>query len=128
MKWGCCVPGRLPAGLIATAFCAGLALVRPGVADATEPTADGTQQTQAVPQEPEATQAEPEFKPPPGYKTRKRGDKVVYCRKELVEGTRFTKDKCYDRVQLKEIEALMEQQRREMDQRRRICPQPTACG
>jgi hypothetical protein len=49
-------------------------------------------------------------------------------RKELVKGTRFTKDKCYDKVRLREIESLTEQQRREMDQRRRICPPPTACG
>lgn len=87
-----------------------------------------TPQAQAAPQEPQAAKAEPEFKPPPGYKSKKRGDKVVWCLKELVEGTRFTNDKCNDKVQIKEIESLMEQQRREMDQRRRICPQPTVCG
>ena len=96
------------------------------MAGGTEP--EVAQAPQAARQNADAARAEPEFKPPPGYKTRKRGDKVVYCRKELVEGTRFTKDRCYDKVQLKEIESLMEQQRREMDQRRRICPQPTACG
>lgn len=122
------MPGQLPAVVIAMALCAGLALAGPGVAGATEPVAAETPQAEAAAQEPEAANEESEFKPPAGYKSKKRGDKVVFCRKELVEGTRFTKDKCYDKVQLKEIEALMEQQRREMDQRRRICPQPTACG
>lgn len=113
------MPRRLPAELLVVALCAGLAGA--SVADGTEPAV-------APATEAPAAATEPDFKPPPGYKARKRGDKVVYCRKELVEGTRFTKDKCYDRVQLKEIESLMEQQRREMDQRRRICPQPAACG
>jgi hypothetical protein len=120
------MPRRLPAEVLAVALCTGLAGA--GVAGGTEPEAAQTPEAQAAPQDEDAAKAEPEFKPPPGYKTRKRGDKVVYCRKELVEGTRFTKDRCYDRVQLKEIESLMEQQRREMDQRRRICPQPAACG
>ena len=118
------MPRRLPAKLLAVALSAGLAGA--GLAGGTEP--EVAQAPQAARQDADAARAEPEFKPPPGYRTRKRGDKVVYCRKELVEGTRFTKDRCYDKVQLKEIESLMEQQRREMDQRRRICPQPTACG
>jgi hypothetical protein len=91
-----------------------MALGGAGAAGASEPAAEVTP-------EPEAARPEPEFKPPPGYRTRKRGDKVVYCRKELIEGTRFTQEQCYDKVRLKEIESLMDQQRREIDQRRRIC-------
>lgn len=122
------MPGQLPAAMVAMALCTGLALAASGMAGATEPVPAEPPPAQAAPQQLEADKTEPEFKPPPGYKIKQRGDKVVYCRKELIEGTRFTKDRCYDKVQLKEIEALMEQQRREMDQRRRICPQPTACG
>lgn len=69
-----------------------------------------------------------EYRPPPGYRTRTRGDKVVYCKKVSIPESRLTAEKCYDETQLREIESLMEQQRREIDQRRRICPQPTACG
>lgn len=111
------MPGRVLVALVAIAFVCWMALAGAGLACATEPAAQD-----------KGEKAEPEFKPPPGYKPKTRGDKVVYCRKELIEGTRFTKDRCYDKVQLKEIESLMEQQRREMDQRRRICPNPTACG
>ena len=104
------MPGRMLAALVAIAFGGWLALAAAGLARATEPAVQD-----------EAEKLEPEFKPPPGYKIKTRGDKVVYCRKELIEGTRFTQDKCYDKVRLKEIESLLDQQRREMDQRRRIC-------
>ena len=115
------MPGRMLAVLVAFVFGGWMALAGAGLACATEPVAADTPQAQAAAQEPDSTKAEPEFKPPPGYKPKTRGDKVVYCRKELVEGTRFTKDRCYDKVQLKEIESLRDQQQREMDQRRRIC-------
>lgn len=71
---------------------------------------------------------ESEFKPPPGYRTRKRGDKVVYCKKVSIPESRLMTEKCYDQVQLREIELQMEQQRNEIDQRRRICPTPATCG
>ncbi|MGE0031108.1 MAG: hypothetical protein AB7T20_08335 [Steroidobacteraceae bacterium] len=97
------MPGRMLAALVAIAFGSWMALAGAVLAGATEPAAQDEGEAQ-----------EPEFKPPPGYKSRTRGDKVVYCRKELVEGTRFTQEKCYDKLRLKEIESLM-------DQRRRIC-------
>ena len=71
---------------------------------------------------------ESDYRPPPGYKTRKRGDKVVYCKKVSIPESRLMTEKCYDEVQLREIELLMEQQRNELDQRRRICPSPTSCS
>jgi hypothetical protein len=45
---------------------------------------------------PAKAEAAPEFKPPPGFRTRKRGDLVLYCRREAVLGTRFPVEKCYD--------------------------------
>jgi hypothetical protein len=63
-----------------------------------------------------------EYKPPPGYRTRTRGDKVVYCKKVSIPESRLMTEKCYDEIRLREIESLMEQQRREIDQRRRILP------
>lgn len=71
---------------------------------------------------------EEEYKPPPGYRTRKRGDKVIYCKKEQVRESRLMTEKCYDQQQLRELLFSIEQQRNEIDQRRRICPSPTTCG
>ncbi len=43
-----------------------------------------------------------EFKPPPGFKTKKRGEIVLYCMKDSTVGTRFKTEKCYDEVQMRE--------------------------
>lgn len=51
----------------------------------------------------EAKPAESEFKPPPGYRRKKRGDAVIYCRKEKPLGSRFPEEKCYDEAQLREL-------------------------
>jgi len=71
---------------------------------------------------------EEEFKPPPGFRTRKRGDKVIYCKKEQLRESRLMTEKCYDQAQLRELLFSIEQQRNEIDQRRRICPTPATCG
>jgi hypothetical protein len=70
-------------------------------------------ETEEATRKPEALQAaakaEPdaettdEFKPPPGFRTRKRGDTVVYCRKEIQLGSRFPVDKCYDEAGIREL-------------------------
>lgn len=90
-----------------------------GAEDATE---------SAKPETKAEAEPEGEFKPPPGYRTRKRGDKVIYCKKEQVRESRLMTEKCYDQVQLREMLLSIEQQRNEIDQRRRICPSPTTCG
>ena len=71
---------------------------------------------------------ESEYKPPPGYRTRKRGDKVVYCKKISIPDSRLMTEKCYDEMQLRDIELQMEQQRDDLEQRRRLCTTPTSCG
>ena len=49
-----------------------------------------------------ATEKEAEvFKPPPGFKTRKRGDLVLYCQTDATVGTRFKTEKCYNEEQLR---------------------------
>jgi len=44
-----------------------------------------------------------EFKPPPGFRTKKRGDAVLYCRKEIPLGSRFPAEKCYDQAGIREL-------------------------
>ena len=61
-----------------------------------------------------------EFKPPPGFRARKRGDVVVYCRKEAVLGSRFPAEKCYDEAGFRELQRL-ELEQKEMLERIRAC-------
>ena len=61
-----------------------------------------------------------EFKPPPGFRTKKRGELVLYCRREAVLGSRFTAEKCYDQAGIREMQRL-ELQRAEELERMRAC-------
>lgn len=60
------------------------------------------------------------FKPPPGFRARKRGSLVLYCRKEPVMGSRFPAEKCYDEAGLRELKRA-ELERTEMLERMRAC-------
>jgi hypothetical protein len=45
-----------------------------------------------------------EFEVPPGFRTKKRGDMTLYCRREDVLGSRFKAEKCYDEAGVRELE------------------------
>ncbi len=68
-----------------------------------------------------------EFKPPPGYKTRKRGDETYYCRKAVEIGSRFPVTSCYSQEQLEALLVENDRQRREIEQHRSICSNPAIC-
>ena len=68
------------------------------------------------------------FTLPPGFHARKRGKFVLYCRKEDVIGTRFHAEKCYDKDGIDQLMLAQREERAKLDQARRICSQPGACG
>ena len=69
-----------------------------------------------------------EFKPPPGYKTRTRGDQTYYCRKTVEIGSRFPVESCYTQEQLEQLLVENDRQRREIEQHRSICSNPAVCA
>ncbi|MGH8250672.1 MAG: hypothetical protein ACREVI_08225 [Steroidobacteraceae bacterium] len=81
-------------------------------------------------QSPTTAEAKPpvEFKVPAGYRARKRGKNTVYCKKDMESGTRFAQEKCYDEVQLKEMEAAREEEQARVDQMRKVCAAGGECG
>ena len=72
-------------------------------------------------EQPKAAEAEKEFKPPPGFKTRKRGELVLYCIKDSTVGTRFKTEKCYDESQMRDYLAAQQEQKRDIDRVRNTC-------
>jgi hypothetical protein len=68
------------------------------------------------------------FTPPPGYRARKRGKKVVYCKKSMESGTRFASENCYDEAQLKSMETARQEDQTRFDQARKVCPGLDTCG
>jgi hypothetical protein len=66
------------------------------------------------------------FKPPPGFRTRKRGEVVLYCRREAVLGSRFSAEKCYDEAGIRQMK-LAELEQKEMLERIKACG-PGSCA
>ena len=75
-----------------------------------------------------AAAEEEEFKPPPGFVTKKRGKVVLYCMRDSTVGTRFKTEKCYDEAQLRDYLIAREENKRDMDRTRGICSNPTICA
>ena len=67
-------------------------------------------------------------KAPTGYRVKKRGNKVVYCRKNEEVGTRFANEKCFTEEQIAEIERKNEEGKREFEKNRRVCTTLEFCG
>ena len=68
------------------------------------------------------------FKPPPGFQTRKRGELVLYCKKDATIGTRFKTEKCYDEAQMREYLLALELQQQDVDRIRATCGGGTVCN
>ena len=85
----------------------------------------------SVKPDPEAVNEVKEDKPfriPPGFRTKTRGEKTVYCRSDTVSGSRFAKEQCFTEQQLKKKAAENEAARQEMEKSLRVCSTTTTCG
>ena len=83
----------------------------------------------AAAEKPAAKTAEvKEFKPPPGFVTKKRGAVTLYCMKDSTVGTRFKTEKCYNETQIHEYLAAQEENKRNVDRIRNTCGGGPACS
>ena len=69
-----------------------------------------------------------EFKPPPGFLTKKRGNLTLYCKKDRTTGTRFATEKCYDENQMREYLLALEIQKRDVERIRATCTTAAVCS
>ena len=93
---------------------------------ATESLATSAEPAQAPPaatadEQPKPAAAEAEFKPPPGFKTKKRGQLVVYCIRDSTVGTRFKTEKCYDEAQMRDYLTAQQENKRDIERVRNTC-------
>lgn len=109
-------------GALAMSLVAQAAFAQEPATDDKTPKADPTSEKAATPASTAATKKEDEeFKPPRGFKTKKRGDLVLYCQTDATVGTRFKTEKCYDEEQLRAYMLVLEAQRRDIDRIRTNC-------
>jgi hypothetical protein len=66
---------------------------------------------------------------PSGYRLVKRGDTELYCRSEVMLGSRFPQKMCFTREQLDEIESRTDSAMGDMERGRKVCVGEAAnCG
>jgi hypothetical protein len=98
-----------------------LLLFAPIVAGADDPPVKSETEASAKAEADAAADAPSEpLKAPPGFRTKKRGDLVLYCRREAVPGSRFSAEKCYDEAGLRQMR-LAELEQKEMLERIKAC-------
>ncbi|MGH7126929.1 MAG: hypothetical protein ACREIV_00055 [Planctomycetaceae bacterium] len=100
--------------IIAAMMLPALLLAAPN-AGGDEPQADESTQALAEAKE----MSEPEFTPPPGFRARKRGQHVVYCRREEPKGTRFPAEVCYDEQGIRSMLQTLKEDQMKVDQIRK---------
>jgi hypothetical protein len=91
------------------------------------PTADQAQDKAEADTTDEAKPEEP-FKVPAGYQPKKRGKKMVYCKKAIESGTRFSQEKCYSEETLRAMEDERAQDQVTLDQSRKVCGTAESCS
>ena len=112
---------------ILAAFLASAALADPGAIGNETPTAEQAPDKAVAETVDEAGEAVP-FKVPAGYQPKQRGKKVVYCKKAMESGTRFSQEKCYSEDQLRAMDAEREQDQANFDQTRKVCASSESCA
>jgi hypothetical protein len=100
----------------------------PAIADGTPATDPEGDKVEGTAKSSEANPGDEAFKPPPGFKTKKRGEIVLYCMKDSTVGTRFKTEKCYDEDQMKEYLLALEIQKRDIDRIRSTCANAATCA
>lgn len=101
----------------------GIAFVE--VSAGNEPAAADPAQDKAKPEAVAEAKETKKFEPPPGFKTKRFGDKVFYCEKSASMGTRLKSEKCYDELQLKLYLLDRDQANRNAEQTRRLSNDPS---
>jgi hypothetical protein len=109
------------------AFLAATALAEPTAIGNETPTSEQAPDKNVSAAVEEASEPEP-FKVPAGYQAKKRGKKVVYCKKSMESGTRFAQEKCYSEDQLRAMSAERDQDQANFDQTRKVCSNPESCA
>lgn len=72
--------------------------------------------------------ASDEFIPPPGFVKKKRGNYVLYCKRDTPMGTRIKTENCYDEQQVRDYVLALKETKDSVDRIRNSCANICLCG
>jgi hypothetical protein len=95
---------------------------------ATEPPESTSDTAKPVADAEPGTKKEREITLPPGFKEKKRGKFVLYCKREAPMGTRLKSETCLSETQMRDYILALETNKVDIDRVRAICSNPCVCG
>ena len=95
---------------------------------ASEPAESVTMTTNPVTDTGPEAKKEKELTLPPGFREKKYGKHVLYCKKEAQMGTRVKTETCFDEQQMRDYLLALETNKVDIDRVRAICSNPCVCG
>jgi hypothetical protein len=108
---------------------AGALALTPRAATGDEPAPDVSADKQAVAKSTAVAGAEDaDLKLPPGFKPKKRGKYVFYCRTDTPLGTRFKSETCFDEDQIRDYMIALQENKSNVDRIRSTCSNVCTCG
>ena len=69
-----------------------------------------------------------ELKLPPGWKKKKRGKFILYCKSEAPMGTRLKAETCYDEDGMRNYMLALQENKGDIDRIRSTCSNVCTCG
>ena len=69
-----------------------------------------------------------ELVPPPGFVKKKRGNHVLYCKRDTTVGTRIKTENCYDEQQVRDYMLALKETKDSVDRIRNSCANICVCG
>jgi hypothetical protein len=112
------------AAAFALALGLGLGLGQAGAFSADPPKADAPEAKAAVTAKAETD----ELKLPPGWKKKKRGKFMLYCKNEAPMGTRIKAETCYDEDGMRNYMLALQEAKADIDRIRSTCSNICVCG
>lgn len=116
--------GRVPVIALACVLGA-LAAIGTGAFGAEPPKPESAK---AAPASETTAKASQELKLPPGWKKKKRGKFILYCKKEAPMGTRLQSETCYDEPNMRNYILALQESKSDIDRIRSTCSNICTCG
>jgi len=114
-------------GMAMAALYAGAVASEPPDAATDEAKPEATADTPVAAAETAGDKKEP-LTPPPGFKLKRYGKHLLYCKRDAPMGTRLKSERCLDEEQMRNYLLALEAGKVDIDRTRAICSNPCVCG
>jgi hypothetical protein len=117
-----------PLACLAACLVAATAVAQGPVSGDEKPPADPAAQKTYATKAAAAPTVPADIELPPGFKPRKRGKFIVYCRSDAPLGSRIKQETCFDEDQIRDYLIALQETKGNVDRIRATCSNVCTCG